>query len=555
MFNGVLAHSVSPFDRSNVSVSINLNGSAMSPKSLFDPTRRSLLKKSAVVSCLPMLGVGLVGCGGGGDGDTPTTATDEVDLLSLTATESVAMIASGQLSAEAYMRALLTRAKQLSTLNAFIVLNEEAALAAAQDVDARRRAGQTLGALAGLPIAVKDNINTSALPTTGGTSALRNVQPSANAPVLQKLLDAGAIVIGKANMHELAFGATSTNLSSFAGPVRNPYNQTLIPGGSSGGTGAAIAAGMSPVGLGSDTGGSVRVPASLCGIAGLRPTVGNGGSDRRYDGTGVLPISHTRDTVGPMGRTVADIALLDAVITGNTVPAAATLSGMRIGVPASFWAHVDSQVEAVLGTAREKLSNAGVVFVDVDMANIWSLDTEVSFTVVFHEAGPDISAYLTETGYPAITLTDIAAGIASPDVQSAFTQVLADPYGANYDNAMTVLRPQMQQIYASYFADNQLDAMMFPTTPVTAPVIDEVNGSSVLSINGGDSVDTFATLIRNTDPGSTAGVPGISIPAGVTSSGLPVGLSLDGAMQSDQRLLAIGMAMEAILGRAPAPNL
>ena len=174
--------------------------------------------------------------------------------------------------------------------------------------------------LAGLPIVVKDNINTADMPTSAGTPALQNARPRRNAPSLQKLLDAGAIVIGKANMHELAFGITSTNLSSFAGPVKNPYDKKRIPGGSSGGTSAAIAAGIVSCGLGSDTGGSTRVPAALTGTVGLRPSVGNGGAERRYDDANmVVPISHTRDTVGPMGRTVADVALLDSVITGTAI--------------------------------------------------------------------------------------------------------------------------------------------------------------------------------------------------------------------------------------------
>ena len=210
------------------------------------------------------------------------------------------------------MTTLIARAEALKDLNAFITLNKTGALTAARAIDTMRKAGTTLPALAGLPIVVKDNINTRDLPTTGGTPALRNVQPTANAPSLQKLIDAGAIVLGKTNMHELAFGITSTNLASFAGPVKNPYDLTRITGGSSGGTAAAIAARIVPSGLGTDTGASTRLPAALCGIVGLRPSVGNGGAQRRYtDTNAVVPISHTRDTVGPMGRTVAEVALLD----------------------------------------------------------------------------------------------------------------------------------------------------------------------------------------------------------------------------------------------------
>src|SRR5262249_23731083 len=155
-------------------------------------------------------------------------------------------------------------------------------------------AGRLLPRLAGLPIIVKDNINTKNLPTTGGTPALKGFTPNGNAPTLQALLDAGAIIIGKGNMHELAFGITSTNLAPFAGPVKNPYNQSLIAGGSSGGSAAAIAARIVPAGLGTDTGGSVRIPSALTGTVGFRPSVGNGGAERRYNGEGVIPISHTR---------------------------------------------------------------------------------------------------------------------------------------------------------------------------------------------------------------------------------------------------------------------
>ncbi|MCC8946068.1 amidase, partial [Bradyrhizobium sp. Arg62] len=176
------------------------------------------------------------------------------DTNETTAAEILADIRAGKVTAVSVVEAALDRAERLKHLNAFIVLNRDGALAAAREVDA----GTRTGVLAGLPIVVKDNINTSELPTSGGTPALQHARPARNAPSLQKLLDAGAVVIGKTNLHELAFGITSTNLAPFAGPVRNPYDTSRIPGGSSGGTSAAIAARIATCGLGSDTGGSTR---------------------------------------------------------------------------------------------------------------------------------------------------------------------------------------------------------------------------------------------------------------------------------------------------------
>ena len=515
--------------------------------------RRAFLQRSGILATTPWLGAGLAACGGSDDDDGMLNTEAQ---LKLDATQAVAAIRDGHVTAEAYVSTLIARAKALSDLNALIVLDEAGALAAARAVDAARAAGSTLGPLAGLPIVVKDNINTKALPTTGGTAALRNVRPTANAPSLQKLIDAGAVVLGKSNLHELAFGITSTNLTSFAGAVKNPYDKTRIPGGSSGGTAAAIAARIAPAGLGTDTGGSTRVPAALCGIAGLRPSVGNGGAQRRYTNTNaVVPISHTRDTVGPLARSVADIALLDSVATGRSVASAIGLRGLRIGTPASFWAGLEGAVATVMSAARAKLAAAGVVFVDVDTVGLTALNNLVSFQVALHEPIADIPAYLAATGVPGITLADIAAQVASPDVKGAFGAILADAFGADYPAAINVHRPQMQALYASYFADNALDAMLFPTTILAAAPIDAVNGSSTVSIDGGPPADTFGTFIRNTDPGSNAGIPGLSIPAGLTASGLPVGLEIDGPVGSDDRLIGIGLSIEATLGTVPAPTL
>jgi Asp-tRNA(Asn)/Glu-tRNA(Gln) amidotransferase A subunit family amidase len=473
------------------------------------------------------------------------------DSSSSTAAEIVADIRTGKMTAVSAVQAALERAEQFKELNAFIILNKDSALAAAAQVDK----GEKRGALAGLPIVVKDNINTADMPTSGGTPALQHARPTQNAPSLQKLLDAGAIVIGKTNMHELAFGITSTNLSSFAGPVKNPYDTTRIPGGSSGGTSAAIAARIVTCGLGSDTGGSTRVPAALTGTVGLRPSVGNGGAERRYDDANlVVPISHTRDTVGPMGRTVADVALLDSVIAGTAMAQAEPLRGKRLGIPASFWSGLDRDVEAVAKAARAKLADAGVVLVEADMAGLFEQNGKVSFVVALHEPIADIPAYLKASGIDGITLADIAGQIASPDVRGAFGAITADAFGATYPDAINVQRPALQKIYQAYFREHDLDGILFPTTIAPAPVIDAEKGSSEMSINGGKPVPTFDTMIRNTDPGSNAGLPGLSLYAGLTPGGLPVGLEIDGPVGSDAKLLGLGLSIEVLLGSAPPPK-
>ena len=307
-----------------------------------------------------------------------------------------------------------------------------------------------------------------------------------------------------------------------------------------------------PAGLGTDTVGSVRIPAALCGLAGLRPSVGNGGVQRRYDSAGVLPISHTRDTVGPMARYVADLALLDAVITGAPMVAAADLKGLRLGVPASLWAGLDRGLAEVVNAARNQLLAAGVVLVDVDLVGLAELNAQVSSQIALHEPLADIPAYLAASGIQGISLTDIVAQLASPDVKGAMGAVMADVYGAAYADALGRYRPQMQALYARYFADNRLDAIMFPTTLLPAVAIDAVNGSSTVRINGGEPRDEFSTFIHNTDPGSNAGIPGLSLFAGMTAN-LPVGIELDGPLGSDRRLLSIGMAIEAVLGAAVLP--
>ncbi|MFL9889929.1 MULTISPECIES: indoleacetamide hydrolase [Paraburkholderia] len=478
------------------------------------------------------------------------------EQLALSATQAVAAIQSGRLKAADYVATLLARAAALSSLNALTTLELDGALAAARRIDALPAADKARLPLAGLAIVVKDNINTAGLQTSAGTPALAGFVPKSNAPSVQRLIDAGAIILGKANMHELAFGITSTNLASHAGPVRNPYDPTLIPGGSSGGTAAAIAARIAPAGLGTDTGGSTRIPAALTGTVGFRPSVGNGGAERRYhDPDAVVPISHTRDTVGPMARTVADIALLDGVITGAGALPVIALNGLRIGLPAPLWEGLERQVEDVARAALKRLEAAGVVFVPVAMSELNGLNGMVGGPIAIHEARDDVLAWLVANDAPVRTVVDMAARIASPDVRAIYDGVLADVLGEHYDAALNDWRPRLQQYVAATFADERLDALLFPTTRLAAVPIDDVNGSSTVSIDGSPPIDTMDAFLRNTDPASTSGIPGLSLPAGMTAGGLPVGLELDGPLGEDRRLLAIGVAFEQILGSLPAPLL
>jgi Asp-tRNA(Asn)/Glu-tRNA(Gln) amidotransferase A subunit family amidase len=475
------------------------------------------------------------------------------EQLALTACEAVAAIQTGKLRATDYAATLLARAAALASLNALTVLNMEGALAAAQRIDALSPDEKARLPLAGLPVVVKDNINTVDLQTSGGTPALAGFKPKCNAPSVQRMIDAGAVLLGKANMHELACGITSTNLAA-PGPVRNPYDPGLIPGGSSGGNAVTVAARIAPAGLGTDTSGSNRIPAALTGCVGFRPSVGNGGAERRYhDPDAVLPLSHTRDTVGPLARTVADVALLDAVITGDTALPSVTLAGLRIGLPAPLWDGVVPAVEAVARAAQRTLEAAGVTFVELDMPDLLSLNEQTT-PITAHETLDDIRAWLVANNAPVQTVQELALSIASPDVRELFEAILTDPFAPFYQAALTLWRPRLQQLYATTFATERVDALLFPTTRLAAAPLDEIRGSSVVSVNG-ELLDTMIAYLRNTDPSANAGLPSLSLPAGLTADGLPVGIELDGALGSDRRLLAIGSACEQVLGALAPPTI
>lgn len=469
-----------------------------------------------------------------------------MDLEELSLIAAASAIAKGEVAAEAYAQALLARCAKGAALNAFIRLEPETVRAAARRADERRKRGERSGPLAGVPLVLKDNLDTADYPTTGGTPGLATNRPKRNAPVTQKLLDAGAIVLGKANMHELAYGVTNNN--AWAGPARNPYDPSRIPGGSSGGTGVAVAARFAPAGIGTDTGGSVRIPAAHCGIVGFRPTT------LRWPQAGIVPISHTRDTAGPMTRSVADCVLMDGIVTGGpTELAPASLKGLRLGVPRGhFWADLDTEIAPILEEALTRLREAGAVLVEGDVAEVGTLDGAAGFPIALYETVTDLNAYLAEHG-AGLDYAGLARQTKSPDVKGILESLLgtgAVPEAA-YREALAQHRPALQETYRRYFRERDVAAIVFPTTPMPAAKIGE---DETVLVNG-KPVPTFPTYIRNTGPGSVAGIPGLSLPAGLTKAGLPVGIEFDGPQGSDQRLLAIGLALEMLLPKLPAPKI
>jgi len=474
------------------------------------------------------------------------------DLDRLTARQAAADICAGKMTSTALVSAALARAKANSDLNAFVTLDEAGAMKAAAAFDAGHKKKGACKPLGGVPIVIKDNIEVAGLPASAGTPALKAYVPKKDAPVAAKLRDAGAIIIGKTNMHELAFGISGYNTASKTGTeygVRNAYDHSKIAGGSSSGTAASIAARIVTAGLGTDTGGSVRIPCALNGCASLRPTVG------RYPQEGIAPISHTRDTAGPMATTMADVALLDRIIAGGGAIEGADLKGARIGVEKSMLANLDGDTDAAFHAGLDKLKAAGATIVDIEMPGLGELNSQVGFPVALYEAYDDMVAYLEHTG-SGITIEELAKQIASPDVKGTYdglviprklpgpdnTVVDAKPA---YDAAMKTARPALQALYRDTFAKNKLDAIAFPTVPKVA----------IASNPDSSSLANFVLFIQNTDPGSNAGVPGIQVPLALgASSKLPVGLELDGPAGSDRKLLAIGMALDKVFGRLPAPS-
>ncbi len=484
--------------------------------------------KIVLMGCVVLL-ISILGC----QAQRPALPENQVE-------SNNSMQHSQAVSIEQQITHLIALARANSDLNAFITLDETGAIGRARELDQLVAENLPQGRLHGVPLIVKDNIHVAGLPNTAGTPGLQQFTPQQDSPVVAALKQEGAIILGKANMHELAFGITSNNHAY--GAVANPHNRKMFAGGSSGGTASAIAASLVPAGLGTDTGGSVRIPASLTGITALRPSMG------RYSQVGVTPVSSTRDTVGPMAGSVEQVALLDAIITAqpNLLPDV-DLKGLRFGVPRTmFYRELDMETQNLTEQLLRDLKQQGAELVESDIPSMETLLNQSAFPIALYEVARDLREYLVDYNV-GMTLEQLAEQTASPDVKGVFEQILGD--GAinesDYKKALSV-RESLQQIYADYLKDHRLDAIIFPTTPLPARPIE--NSLQTVELNG-KQVPTFQTYIRNTDLASVVGVPAVSLPVGKTADGLPVGIELDGPLNSDRKLLAIALQLEKLIGK------
>ncbi|MEF3120120.1 amidase [Kocuria flava] len=474
-------------------------------------------------------------------------------------TEQARAVREGELSSRELTQMYLERIEALDTaetLNAFLLTRGEAVLAEAARMDEMQAAGQIAGSLHGIPLGIKDALYTAGTRTTGGSAVFKDFVPSEDATAVRLLKDAGALVLGKTNLHECGFGITSNN--PHFGPVRNPYDPLRIPGGSSGGSGAAVAARLCSGAIGTDTGGSVRIPAALCGVVGLKPTLGRAGRGRMFG------LSWSYDVLGPITRTVADAAALLRVVasgpdpldpfaaddpTGATLPetiaeAGVSLRGVRIGIPEGYFAEDNApDVDRVLTENYRRLEDAGAVLVpvrvkDVEQATHTGFMTVIPEDVVLTEealraAGVDggLVAHLDSFG------ADVRAALGSqvgPEAQPVPAHVYAE--------AMSRTVPAIRRGFAEALAG--VDVLLTATTPATAvPIAEDVQMQ-----HNGRSVDTFETFIRYAFCLSVAGLPAISVPGGVGDTGLPVGLQFVGAPWSEARLVEIALAYERLAG-------
>ncbi|HLS89307.1 MAG TPA: Asp-tRNA(Asn)/Glu-tRNA(Gln) amidotransferase subunit GatA [Sphingobacteriaceae bacterium] len=472
----------------------------------------------------------------------------------MTARETAAAVRAGQASAVEITKAALDRIGALDKdLGAFLAVDEAGALAAAEAVDQKVAAGEDPGPLAGVPVAVKDNLSTKGLATTAGSNILKGYIPPYDATAVARLRAAGAVIVGKTNMDEMGMGATTVN-SAFQA-TKNPWDLDRVPGGSSGGSAAAVAARLVPLSLGSDTGGSVRQPAAMCGITGLRPTYG------RVSRYGLLALAGSMDTVGLLALDARDCALALQVVAGPDDRDASAeaepvgdwagmageagpkgLDGLRIGLPRQlFQEPVDPAVKAAVREALDQLAGMGAQVEECDLpALTYSLG--VYYVLVSAEASSTMSRYDgvrfglrlgDQQGVAALYEQSRGAGL-GPEVKRRIllgTHLLSgDQYESYYMQALRlrrVIKEELEQALSRY------DLLAAPAAPTTAFPFDSWRAGT-RAVYRGD----FVAL-----PASLAGIPALSIPCGFVE-GMPVGLQLMGRAYGEETLLRAALAYQ-----------
>jgi len=488
------------------------------------PTRREFLLAAAAVAASPWPAPG----GAAGRSE---------ELAALTLKGASELLRRRELSAVELMEAYLNRVDAVNpVLNAFVAVARESALDAARQLDAERRSGRVRGALHGIPVAFKDNIDTAGIRTTGASALFKDRIPEEDAHVVARLRNAGAIVLGKLNLHEFALGGTNA-VTSF-GPVRNPWAIDHHPGGSSGGNAAAVAADLCAGTLGTDTGGSIRIPAAYCAVVGLKPTAG------RVSNRGVIPNSWTFDTVGPMCKTVEDAAMMLAAIAGYderdstsvNAPVAdyiralrARTSRLRVGIPRKpFYDNLEPDVATAVETALVELRRIAGEMREIEMPPSPGLGAVSNAEIyAFHAAWITKSPELYQDATRRIVLGGANAR--------------ADSYIAGRQQ-VELARRQIARIFAS------VDVVVTPTTTGVASLIPRQTASPApapaVPPGGAPGGGGGAPGFRNTSYFSYYGLPAVSIPCGFTRAGLPIGLQISGGPFAESTVLALAHAYE-----------
>jgi aspartyl-tRNA(Asn)/glutamyl-tRNA(Gln) amidotransferase subunit A len=430
-------------------------------------------------------------------------------------------------TAAAALAATLERIEDCNgRFHAFATVDPDGALRAAVAADAARREGNWLGLLHGMLIGVKDNIDTAGLRTSCGSALFADRVPNADAPVVERLRRAGAIIVGKTALMELCFGVRSTDM--IAGQVRNPWNDQHVPGGSSGGSAAAVALDLCQGALGSDTGGSVRVPAAFCGVAGLRPTHG------RVPNRGALPVSASFDTIGPLARSVDDVARIFATIAGfdpadptsidvplgaDVLTGGADATGLRIGVPHNFYFDdVDPEIAAAVREVARVLGRSGASVTEVEVPAA-EVAQRFATTILLADAC-EVHADALDNRRDAIS-RQVFERMSKGRALTAVDYARAERF-----------REEWRRTLRGLFT--QIDILLFPATPRPAPPIED----------GAHLEDATRHATRFTYGGGLAGLPGLSLPCGLTSSGLPIGVLLEAAWFNEAALLRAGRAWQ-----------